>query len=133
MLFLSINELGIEPYVKVVDAYTPDREVEKYFAAADLVVLPYTSATQSGIVQIAYGFSKPVIVTEVGGLPDVVDDGKTGYVVKPESPEEIVRAVRSFYQDGMEQFMVENIDKEAYRFSWERMGDIVERIMEMSE
>ena len=128
-----INELGIEPYVKVVDAYTPDREVEKYFAAADLVVLPYTSATQSGIVQIAYGFSKPVIVTEVGGLPDVVDDGKTGYVVKPESPEEIVRAVRSFYQDGMEQFMVENIDKEAYRFSWERMGDIVERIMEMSE
>ena len=128
-----INELGIEPYVKVVDAYTPDREVEKYFAAADLVVLPYTSATQSGIVQIAYGFSKPVIVTEVGGLPDVVDDGKSGYVVKPESPEEIVRAVRSFYQDGMEQFMVENIDKEAYRFSWERMGDIVERIMEMSE
>lgn len=80
-----INELGIESYVKVVDAYTPDREVEKYFVAADLVVLPYVSATQSGIVQIAYGFTKPVIVTQVGGLPDVVEDGKTGYVVKPGS------------------------------------------------
>ena len=65
-----IRELGMEDKVQVHDAYTPDREVEKYFAAADLVALPYTSATQSGIVQIAYGFTKPVIVTNVGGLPD---------------------------------------------------------------
>lgn len=128
-----INELGIESYVKVVDAYTPDREVEKYFVAADLVVLPYVSATQSGIVQIAYGFTKPVIVTQVGGLPDVVEDGKTGYVVKPGSPEEIARAVRNFYQDGMEKLMTENISKEAYRFSWERMGDVIERFMEKDE
>lgn len=128
-----INELGIGPYVNVVDTYTPDREVEKYFAAADLVVLPYVSATQSGIVQIAFGFDKPVIVTEVGGLPDVVENGKTGYVVKPECPGEIARAVRSFFQDGMEQRMTENISKEAYRFSWERMGDIVERFMEPGE
>ena len=124
-----ISELGIEEYVTVVDSYTPDREVEKYFAAADLVVLPYVSATQSGIVQIAYGFTKPVIVTDVGGLPDVVKDGKTGYVVQPEKPEEIARAVRSFYQDEMELLMTENICREAYRFSWERMGDIVEGFM----
>ena len=125
-----ISELGIGACVEVVDSYTPDREVEKYFAAADLVVLPYTSATQSGIVQIAYGFTKPVIVTEVGGLPDVVEDGKTGYVVKPEKPEEIARAVLRFYQDGMEQPMTENIRAEAYRFSWERMADVVKRFME---
>ena len=85
-----INGLEIGDYVNVVDSYTPDREVEQYFAAADLVVLPYVSATQSGIVQIAYGFIKPVIVTNVGGLPDVVEDGKTGYVVEPEDRKSVV-------------------------------------------
>ena len=68
-----IRENHIEDLVEVIDGYTPDNEVEKYFAACDAVVLPYESATQSGIVQIAYGFEKPVIVTNVGGLPDVVN------------------------------------------------------------
>lgn len=63
-----IKDNQIEDSVEVIDNYTPDNEVEKYFAACDLVVLPYESATQSGIVQIAYGFEKPVIVTNVGGL-----------------------------------------------------------------
>ena len=124
-----IKELEIESYVKVVDTYTPDREVEKYFVAADLVVLPYISATQSGIVQIAYGFTRPVIVTEVGGLPDVVKDGKTGYIVKPGNPEDIARAVHRFYQNGVDRIMTENIRKEAYRFSWERMGEAIERFV----
>lgn len=125
-----IEELGIAAYVSVVDTYTPDREVEKYFAAADLVVLPYVSATQSGIVQIAYGFSKPVIVTEVGGLPDVVEDGRTGYVVKPESPEDIAEAAIKFFQEAQAEHMIENIEKEAYRFSWERMGEVVEQFLQ---
>ena len=125
----QIEELGIAAYVRVVDSYTPDREVEKYFAAADLVVLPYVSATQSGIVQIAYGFTKPVIVTEVGGLPDVVEDGRTGYVVKPESPEAIAEAAIKFYREEQAECMVRNIEEEAYRFSWERMGEVVEGFM----
>lgn len=69
--------------VEIIDGYIPDNEVEKYFMASDIVVLPYESATQSGIVQIEYGFDRPVIVTNVGGLPDVVTNGKTGYVVEP--------------------------------------------------
>lgn len=81
-----IREKKIEDAVEVVEGYIPDKEVEKYFAACDLVVLPYESATQSGIVQIAYGFRKPVLVTNVGGLPDVVTDGKTGYVVESKNP-----------------------------------------------
>ena len=67
-----IDELKIAEDIKLIDGYVPDKEVEKYFSSADLVVLPYESATQSGIVQIAYGFRKPVIVTDVGGLPEVV-------------------------------------------------------------
>lgn len=125
-----IEELGIATCVRVVDSYTPDREVEKYFAAADLVVLPYVSATQSGIVQIAYGFTKPVIVTEVGGLPDVVEDGRTGYVVKPESPKAISEAAIKFFQEEQAERMIENIEKEAYRFSWERMGEVVEKFLQ---
>ena len=125
-----IEELEIAEYVRVVDSYTPDREVEQYFAAADLVVLPYVSATQSGIVQIAYGFTKPVIVTEVGGLPDVVEDGSTGYVVKSESPEAIAEAVLKFFREEQAECMRGNIEKEAYRFSWERMGEVMEKFMQ---
>ena len=93
------------------------------------MALPYTSATQSGIVQIAYGFTKPVVVTNVGGLPDVVEDGKTGYIVEPENPNAFAEAVISFFQEGQAQKMQENIEKEAYRFSWERMGEVVEGFM----
>ncbi|MCM1415865.1 MAG: glycosyltransferase family 4 protein [bacterium] len=127
--FALIDELGIKDQVHVVDGYTPDREVEKYFAAADLVTLPYTSATQSGIVQIAYGFTKPVIVTDVGGLPDVVEDGETGYIVEPESPEAIAEAAVRFFREDQAENMQENIKKEAYRFSWERMAEVVERFL----
>lgn len=125
-----IRELGIKDRVRVQDSYTPDREVEKYFAAADLVVLPYTSATQSGIVQIAYGFTKPVVVTDVGGLPDVVEDGETGYIVEPGKPEALTGAVVRFFRENQAQRMQENIEKEAYRFSWERMGEVLEGFMQ---
>ncbi len=124
-----IHELDMEERVRVQDSYTPDREVEQYFVAADLVVLPYTSATQSGIVQIAYGFTKPVIVTNVGGLPDVVEDGKTGYIVEPGNPQAIADAVIRFFREDQVRRMQENIEKEAYRFSWERMGEVVEGFM----
>lgn len=125
-----ITELKMQEYIRVVDTYTPDREVEKYFAMADLVVLPYTSATQSGIVQIAYGFEKPVIVTNVGGLPDVVEDGKTGYVIEPEKPEEIAHAVLRFYREEKEQTFTDHIKQGAHRFSWERMAEVVGGFLE---
>lgn len=124
-----IRELGMEEKVRVHDSYTPDREVEKYFAAADLVALPYTSATQSGIVQIAYGFTKPVVVTNVGGLPDVVEDGKTGYIVEPVNSRAIAEAVVRFFRENQAEKMQKNIEKEAYRFSWERMGEVIEGFM----
>lgn len=102
--------------VEVVDGYTPDNEVEVYFSASDMVVLPYESATQSGIVQIAYGFQKPVLVTSVGGLPDVVTDNSTGYVVEPRNPRQLADAVVRFYQDGMEETFVENVKKKRTGF-----------------
>ncbi len=118
----------INDCVEVVDSYTPDNEVEKYFAACDLVVCPYESATQSGIVQIAYGFEKPVVVTNVGGLPDVVTDGKTGYVVETKNSTRLAEAVIRFYSEDKEKEFVENIRKEAYQFSWERMTEAITQL-----
>lgn len=93
-----IDKLGISRFVKIYDAYIPDREVEKFFAACDLVVLPYESATQSGIVQIAYGFEKPVLATRTGGLSEVVADGRTGYLVEPGDCHQIAQRVIQFYE-----------------------------------
>ena len=93
------------------------------------MVLPYVSATQSGIVQIAYGFEKPVVVTNVGGLPDVVEDGKTGYVVDPENPTALADAVVRYFKENRKEEFEENVKKEAYRFDWDRMVETVERLV----
>lgn len=124
----QIRRFEIEDQVQMVEGYVPDDEVEKYFAASDLVVLPYLSATQSGIVQIAFGFEKPVLVTEVGGLPDVVTNGKTGYVVKPRSAEMIAEAIMDYYINNRREAFVSQIEKEKDRFSWKTF---VDTMMEM--
>ena len=121
-----ISELKIEKYIRLIDGYIPDKEVQQYFAASDLVVLPYESATQSGIVQIAFGLEKPVIVTEVGGLPDVVEHGVTGYIVKPCDSKALAEAVVDYYTDNKEESFTEAIRQQAYRFSWDRMREVVE-------
>ena len=125
-----IEKLNIGDIVDLRMEYVPDCEVEKYFMASDVVVLPYVSATQSGIVQVAYGFQKPVIVTNVGGLPEVVSDNKTGYVVERENEVQIADAIIRFYKENKRAEFSENVKREAARFSWERMTEVVERLME---
>ncbi|HAG69469.1 MAG TPA: hypothetical protein DCL38_05800 [Lachnospiraceae bacterium] len=115
-----IEECGVAHFISVIDGYVPDREVEKYFAACDVVVLPYESATQSGIVQIAYGFLKPVIATRTGGLSDVVEDGVTGLLVEPFDDQGLAEALERFFSGDHGRYS-ENIRADEYRFSWERM------------
>lgn len=124
-----IEECGIANSVDIVDGYIPDKEIEPYFAACDLVVLPYESATQSGIVQIAYSFEKPVIATEVGGLPDVVTDGKTGYLVPPQNPEALAEAVLRYFRENRKAAFSENVRAEADRYSWDRMNEVIARLI----
>ena len=100
--------------------------MEKYFVASDLVVLPYESATQSGIVQIAFGFDKPVIVTNVGGLSDVVEDGKTGYIVEPRNGQALAEAISKYFMQHKQEEFSQNVKKESYRFSWDRMVEKIE-------
>jgi len=113
--------------------YVPNEEVSKYFCAADVVVLPYVSATQSGIVQIAYQFDKPVIATDVGGLSEVVLNDRTGYIVKPESPAEVANAVVRFYNEGRESEFVQNVKTEKKKYSWENLVQAIERLTDDAE
>lgn len=124
-----IEERGIQDFVEIHDGYIPDQEVEKFFAAADLVVLPYESATQSGIVQIAYGFEKPVVVTNVGGLPDVVTDGKTGYVVEAKNSAALAEGIVKFFREEQAQNFHTHILEEAEKYSWDRMTEVVEGLL----
>ena len=123
-----VDKLSIKKNVIFVDEYVPNEEVGKYFSAADLVVQPYVSATGSGIIQIAFGFHKPVVATRVGCLPEVVKDGETGYLVSPESSSQIASAIINFFQKKQAEEFAENIRKDNYRFSWNRMLDVVDEL-----
>jgi glycosyltransferase involved in cell wall biosynthesis len=103
--FERIKELNIGKNVLVIDEFVPNEEVGLYYSAADLVVLPYNSATQSGILNIAYGFKKPVIVTNVGGLPELVEDGKTGFIVEPHNPLALAEGIKKYFSaSNIEEF-----------------------------
>jgi glycosyltransferase involved in cell wall biosynthesis len=124
-----INELGLEKHIVVRDEYVKNEAVSLYFSSADVVVLPYVTATQSGIVQIAFGLNKPVITTNVGGLPEAVQDGKTGFVVDPESPEKLADAILRFYADDCEAKFSYNIRENATAFGWDAEVKTIEEFL----
>jgi len=124
----QIQELSLQENVKVVNDYIPNNEVTKYFSAADVVVLPYIDATQSGIVQIAYNFNKPVITTNVGGLAEVVDDGKTGLVVSPNSSDELASAIISFFTENLALKFSEAVSEKKKLYSWDNMVNAIEEL-----
>lgn len=114
-----INSLNISEHIYQFNGFIPSGDVKYYFSAADAVVLPYKDATQSGIVQIANNFNKPVIATDVGGLSEVVFENKTGFLVVKENPAKLAEAVLKFYSENKEEEFVKNIITEGERFSWE--------------
>jgi glycosyltransferase involved in cell wall biosynthesis len=89
-------------------------------------VLPYISATQSGIVQIAYHFDKPVIATDVGGLAEVVIDSKTGFIVPPLDPARLSESIVQFYQEEKESAFIKNVQQEKTKYSWDHMVEAIE-------
>lgn len=111
-----IAERKLSDRVFTFTDFIPNEEVRDYFSAADLVVQPYRSATQSGITQIAYHFEKPMVVTDVGGLPEVVPDGKTGFVTSPE-PTAIADAILKFYEQGIPDLDI-HLKEEKKKYSW---------------
>lgn len=112
-----IRSLGLAEDIIVHDRYIDENQVRNYFGAADLVVQPYKSATQSGVTQVAYHFGTPMVVTNVGGLPEIVPDDKVGYVVDVD-PAAIAKAIGDFYEQNRAAEFRANIAVEKERFSW---------------
>lgn len=104
--------------------FVPDSEVKYYFNAVDIVVQPYKSATQSGVTQIAYHFEKPMLVTDVGGLKEIVPDGVVGYVTQP-NPSDIADALVDFYENARAEDFEKNMVIEKRKYSWERMVEAI--------
>lgn len=118
-----ISRLNLKDHVYLYTDFIPTSEVKYYFSACDAVVLPYKDATQSGIVQIAMNFKKPVIATNVGGISEVVLDGKTGFIVEKENPSALADAVIRFYSEKRESEFIVNIEAEAKKYSWEKFAE----------
>lgn len=123
----TVSRLGIERYVRFDDGYVAGHLVPSYFAAADVVVQPYRTATQSGVAQIAFNYDRPVITTEVGGLPEIVEHDVTGIVVDEPAPHPVADAVIRFFSDGVKSRMISEIAKRRGRRSWAALAEEIER------
>ena len=119
-----IKKHHLENDIIFSDHFIPDSEVTYFFSGADIVVQPYKTATQSGVTQIAFHFEKPMLVTDVGGLREIVADGKCGYVVKPES-EAITAALIDYFDNSRKEQFTAGVKQEKEKFSWDKMTDSI--------
>lgn len=126
----AIARLGLEPHVTFINEYVANETVHLYFTASDLVVLPYNEATQSGILSIAYAFDRPVVVTNVGGLAELVDDGQTGFIVPPNDIPALASAVVKYFQEGKEQTFAANVAAKRRNTDFGEMQKIFAQIEE---
>ena len=120
--FALAETLGLKNEIIWHPHFIPDNRVKYYFCAADIVVQPYKTATQSGVTQIAYYYEKPMLVTNVGGLGEIVPDQKVGYVVEPDE-KAIADALVDFFTYRNEQSYADNLKIEKEKFSWKRMTE----------
>jgi glycosyltransferase involved in cell wall biosynthesis len=126
----KIDELGLQDRITLVGRYVPNEEIPVFFSAADAVVLPYLSATQSGISQIAFHFATPLIITDVGGLSEAVEDGVHGMLVAPNDPRALTATLNEFYSKGLGPAFAANMQRDKHRFTWEALVDGIGDLME---
>ena len=124
----ALDRLAARGQLTLIDRYVPNEEIPGYFVASDLVMVPYLTATQSGVVQMAYGFHKPVVATTVGGIPETVVEGKTGHLVPPGDSAALATATRRHFEQGDSASFVRHIKVENRKYSWDRMVEKVETI-----
>ena len=118
------KELGLEGLIVWKNEFVPSDEVRYCFGAADIIAQPYKTATQSGVSQIAYHFGKPMLVTDVGGLAEIVPNGKAGYVVKPE-PADIADGLVDFFTNNRHEQFSKGVLEEKKKYSWSKMTQAI--------
>ena len=125
----QIARLGLENEVVMHTRFVPDGEVADYFSVAQMVALPYKSATQSGVTQVAYAFGVPMIVTRVGGLAEIVPDDVVGLLAEV-SAEGVAAAIEKAWQgDNLARYR-KGVEEQKYRFSWDATADTIEQLYE---
>lgn len=124
-----VEDLGVYDNVIMDNKFIPNAEVVQYFCAADLVVQPYKDATQSGVTQVAYHFDKPMVVSNVGALPEMVPDGKAGYVVDPD-PEKIAAAIQKYFDEDKQSEFTEHVKEEKKKYSWDTFLQAIDGLAE---
>lgn len=122
-----VRDSGLEKDILFYDHFINDADVRLFFSGADLVVQPYKSATQSGVTQIAFHFDKPMLVTDVGGLKEIVPHEKCGYVVQPD-PKNIADAIIDYFDNNRKIAFTECVRKEKEKFTWNKMTDAVTEV-----
>ena len=113
----QIKNLGLTEKVIIRNEFIPDADLRLYFGAADLIVQPYKTATQSGVTQVAFHFEKPMLVTNVGGLGEIVHDHKMGYAVHPNA-ESIAEAIIDYYENDRQEDYTQYLILEKEKYSW---------------
>lgn len=126
----QIQALGLQDKVVIHDEFVSDDRVKDYFNACDIVVQPYKSATQSGVTQVAYHFEKPMLVTNVGGLEEIVPNGRVGYAVNPD-PKSTADALVDFFSNQRKPDFEANIVEEKKKYSWKRMTDTLKSVFDL--
>lgn len=123
----QLRSLDLGGRVVMHTDFIPDSEVNRYFCAADIVAQPYKSATQSGVTQIAFHFERPMLVTNVGGLPEIVPDGQVGFVVEPE-PQAIADALVRYFAEDWHDRLTEGVRREKRKYLWSNMTEAIETL-----
>jgi len=126
----EIKKRGLGDKIIIIDKYVPNESVGLYFSASDVIVCPYVSATQSGIIQITYAFHKPAITSRVGGLPEVIIEGKTGYLVPRCNPKALAEAIMKFFRNKGKVDFKRNIMEIQHKFSWDHMVEVIESFIQ---
>jgi glycosyltransferase involved in cell wall biosynthesis len=119
----QISQLGIEEQLILKTIFIPDSEVQTYLCAGDAVIQPYKNATQSGVTPLAYHFEKPMVVTNVGGLPRLVPNEVSGLVVEPD-PQSIAEGILRFYELG-EDYFIPHLREEKQKYSWASLTEVI--------
>ena len=124
--FIAKNDLS--DHVSLRFEYIPESDIPDLFSAADIVVQPYASATQSGVAQIAFHYERPLIVTDVGGLAEIVPHEKAGLVVPPQDPIALASSILRFFEDDMGTKLHAGVLKQKALHSWDRLLDAIEEL-----
>ncbi len=124
-----IEASGAADVIRFHDRYVADDDVEPWFVASDLVVLPYVSATQSGIALLAWNYDKPVVTTNVGGLPELISDGETGFLVPPGDPEALAAACIRFFDEDRADAMAAAVADAKKAYTWEAQAEAIEDLV----